>query len=289
MSQTGNSDSGYGIPCVRMQQTKLHKVSRVRPLSAGCSVLEVDGPIPQTRAGQFYMLRTENQWPVMLPRPFSLYSRAEDGRNGAFLLKAIGPGTEALVACRAGDRVWITGPLGRSSPADVPNPVCVAGGIGLAPFLLLAEERRDRGDSPPRLVFGGRTVAHLAGMNDFDSLAELHTCTDDGSHGSRGLVTDLMEELLQRGVVKSGETVFCCGPDPMMAAVARLCAANELRCFLSLETYMACGYGVCNGCTVPVQGERFRGWPYSKACIQGPVYEASELRDLKHPPPALRK
>ncbi|MBL8733965.1 MAG: dihydroorotate dehydrogenase electron transfer subunit, partial [Planctomycetes bacterium] len=51
-----------------------------------------------------------------------------------------------------------------------------------------------------------------------------------------------------------------------------------LRCFLSLETYMACGYGVCNGCTVEVQGERFKGWPFSRTCVEGPVYEACELR-----------
>ena len=72
--------------------------------------------------------------------------------------------------------------------------------------------------------------------------------------------------------------IFCCGPDPMMHAVAKLCEARALRCFLSLETYMACGYGVCNGCTVEVQGERFKGWPYSRTCMEGPVYEACELQ-----------
>jgi dihydroorotate dehydrogenase electron transfer subunit len=62
-----------------------------------------------------------------------------------------------------------------------------------------------------------------------------------------------------------------------MHAVAKLCEQRSLRCFLSLETYMACGYGVCNGCSVRVQGPRFKGWPYSKTCIEGPVYEACEL------------
>ncbi|HIE70920.1 MAG TPA: dihydroorotate dehydrogenase electron transfer subunit, partial [Planctomycetes bacterium] len=91
------------------------------------------------------------------------------------------------------------------------------------------------------------------------------------------------EDLLAKGEVKEGGTVFCCGPDPMMLAVADLCEKRGLRCFLSLETYMACGYGVCNGCTVKVKGERFGGWPYSKTCIEGPVYEACELvRDETH-------
>jgi hypothetical protein len=89
--------------------------------------------------------------------------------------------------------------------------------------------------------------------------------------------TRLLDDLLARGEVKAGETVFCCGPDRMMHAVADLCAARGLRCFLSLETYMACGYGVCNGCTVEVQGPRFKGWPYSRTCMEGPVYDACEL------------
>ena len=246
-------------------------------LSGGCFVLEVDGPIPETRAGQFYMVRSEHRWPVLLPRPFSLYDRSGDGQKGSFLIKAIGPGTAALRDCQRGEKVWITGPLGIPFREDVENPVCIAGGIGLVPFLLLAERQRELGRAPIRLVFGGRNVEFLAGMDDFAGLAEVHPCTDDGSHGFRGLVTDLLVDLVDRGAVRSGETVFCCGPDPMMHAVAKACEAHGLRCYLSLETYMACGFGVCSGCTVPVTGDRFQGWPYSRTCTQGPVYEASEL------------
>jgi dihydroorotate dehydrogenase electron transfer subunit len=260
-----------------MQQTRKHRVTRVRTLSGGCFVLEVEGPIPETLAGQFYMLRTESQWPVMLPRPFSLYGRGSSGQSGSFLMKGIGPGTNALRDCESGDEVWVTGPLGRPFPEEIENPVCIAGGIGLAPFLLLAERQVELGRVPARLLFGGRNAALLAGMQDFDDLADVHPCTDDGSHGFHGLVTDLLASLIEKGVVTEGETAFCCGPDPMMHAVARMCAERGLRCYLSLENYMACGYGVCNGCSVEVQGPRFAGWPYSKTCLQGPVYEASEL------------
>ena len=121
------------------------------------------------------------------------------------------------------------------------------------------------------------TYANPTQIEDFESIAKVFASTDDGSHGFHGMVTGLLESLLASGEVKPGEIVFCCGPDPMMLAVAALCEQRGLRCFLSLETYMACGYGVCNGCTVHVQGERFGGWPYSKTCIEGPVYEACEL------------
>ncbi len=260
-----------------MQQSRKHRVTRIRALSGGCFALEVDGPIPETRSGQFYMVRTDLQWPVLLPRPFSLYDRNSDGRGGAFLMKGIGPGTNAFRDCVVGDEVWVTGPLGRPFPEAVANPVCIAGGIGLAPFLLLARRQLELGREPMRLLFGGRNVALLAGMQDFEQIAEVHPCTDDGSHGFHGMVSDLLAKLLDDGVLASGETVFCCGPDPMMHAVAKMCEARGLTCYLSLENYMACGYGVCNGCSVPVKGPRFAGWPYSKTCQQGPVYEAGEL------------
>jgi dihydroorotate dehydrogenase electron transfer subunit len=257
-------------------QTRLHTVRRLRALTGGCFVLEVDGPLPVTRAGQFYMLRTEQRWPVLLPRPFSLYDRADDGSAGGFLMKAIGPGTRAFAAMRAGERVWLTGPLGGAFP-ELDDPVCIAGGIGLAPFLLLARQQRAAGKPPPRLLFGGRDLAALAGIEDFTDLARVHAATDDGSFGFAGLVTDLLADLLERGVVAPRDTVLCCGPDPMMHAVAAMCAARGLACHLSLETYMACGYGVCNGCSVHMQAHAFGGWTYSRACQQGPVYAANDL------------
>jgi dihydroorotate dehydrogenase electron transfer subunit len=257
-------------------QTRVHTLRRSRDLGGGSFALEVDGPIPPTLPGQFYMLRTEHRWPVQLPRPFSLYDRAADGSSGSFLVKPVGEGTRALCALRPGDGIVLNGPLGQPFPREFAAPVCVAGGVGLAPFLLLAREAMAAGRQL-RLLFGGRTRAMLSGIDDFQGLVQMHASTDDGSFGFPGRVTDLLADLVQRGVVQRGEVVFCCGPDPMMEAVAALCERLGLRCFLSLETYMACGYGVCNGCTVKVQGERFKGWPYSRTCMEGPVYEACEL------------
>jgi dihydroorotate dehydrogenase electron transfer subunit len=257
-------------------QTRVHTLRRCRDLGGGSFAIEVDGPIPATAPGQFYMLRTERRWPVQLPRPFSLYDRAADGSWGSFLVKPVGEGTRALCEARPGDGIVLNGPLGMPFPVEHLDPVCIAGGVGLAPFLLLARQAKAQGREL-RLLFGGRTRALLSGMEDFAGLVRMHTSTDDGSHGFSGRVTALLEDLLARGVVKAGEIVFCCGPDPMMEAVAKVCEQRGLRCFLSLETYMACGYGVCNGCTVKVQGPRFKGWPYSRTCMEGPVYETCEL------------
>lgn len=240
-------------------------------------MLEVEGPIAETFPGQFYMLRTDDRWPVLVPRPLSLYDRGDGGSHGGFLIKAIGPGTQALASCEAGDQVWLTGPFGKPFPEDVEDPVCVAGGVGLAPFLLLSQRYRELGKQPPRLLFGGRDRDSLAGMDDFGDLARVWTSTEDGSHGERGLVTHLLTGLLERGEVTAADTVFCCGPDPMMHAVAALCAERGMACYLSLENYMGCGFGVCNGCTVEVVPERYGGWPYSRSCQEGPVYDARDL------------
>ena len=257
-------------------QSRVHVLQKLRDLGGGAFAVEVDGPIPATGSGQFYMLRTEERWPVQLPRPFSLYDRAADGSWGSFLVKPVGDGTRAICDLKPGEKLVVTGPLGRTFPTDVDDPICIAGGVGLAPFLLLARSQFAAGRKM-RLLFGGRNRAALSGIEDFQDIAKVFASTDDGSHGFHGMVTALLEDLLASGEVKPGETVFCCGPDPMMLAVAALRELRGLRCFLSLETYMACGYGVCNGCTVRVTGPRFDGWPYSKTCIDGPVYEACEL------------
>jgi dihydroorotate dehydrogenase electron transfer subunit len=257
-------------------QTRAHRLRRCRDLGGGSFALEVEGPIPATEPGQFFMLRTAERWPVQLPRPFSLFDRAPDGAWGSFLIKPVGEGTRALCALRTGDEMVLNGPLGQPFPRDIQEPVCVAGGVGLAPFLLLARQAKANGRDL-RLLFGGRNRAALSGLEDFEAIARVWTSTDDGSHGLHGMVTALLDDLLQKGEVKRGEVVFCCGPDPKMHAVAKLCEQRGLRCFLSLETYMACGYGVCNGCTVKVQGPRFKGWPYSRTCMEGPVYESCEL------------
>lgn len=258
-------------------ETQILTLRGRRELSGGCHVLEVDGPIAETLPGQFYMLQTVEGWPVMLPRPFSLYDRGDGGAWGSFLLRDVGPGTHALCTAPVGAELRVTGPLGRCFSGEIEDPICVAGGIGLAPFLLLARQAVAAERKPVRLLFGGRSREMLAGIEDFEGIARVTAATDDGSFGHHGLVTSLMETMLADGRIREGETVFCCGPDPMMEAVAALCRDRGLVCYVSLETYMACGYGVCNGCTVEVCGERFGDWPYSKTCFDGPVYRADEL------------
>lgn len=282
-----------------MAQSRAHRVTENRDLGGGSFVLRVAGPFPETRAGQFCMLRTELGWPVMLPRPFSWFDvvrpgeaspRAGEEQGAAsFLGKAIGPGTRHLASLAVGDEVLVTGPLGRTWPqvGDGPEPVCIAGGVGLAPFLLWAKERHaDVRGRRVQILYGGASASAIVAREDFapavagDSAdgPEWHVATDDGSLGFRGNVLELYRDLAERGVIDDRAPVYCCGPDPMMEAVAADCRARAVRCVVSLETYMACGFGVCNGCSVEVTGTgRFEGKKYVKSCVDGPVFDADEL------------
>ena len=100
-------------------QTRVHTLRRQRELGGGSFAVEVDGPIAETGPGQFFMLRTQDRWPVLLPRPFSLYDRAADGSWGSFLVKGVGPGTRALLDLEPGEGMVLNGPLGRSFPDDI--------------------------------------------------------------------------------------------------------------------------------------------------------------------------
>lgn len=138
------------------------------------------------------------------------------------------------------------------------------------------------------MCYGVRSAEYLAGLNDFRMNGlELKISTDDGSEGHHGLVTDLLIESVDSADAPGA--VFCCGPEPMMKAVQDICAARSVPCWLSLESPMACGFGVCFSCVTRVRldasssdacslGRRKSdGWDYCRTCVEGPVFPAERL------------
>jgi dihydroorotate dehydrogenase electron transfer subunit len=259
------------------------RIRRREDLGFDNHVLHLEGDFEAALPGQFCMLSLCEGWPVLLPRPFS-YFDLEPGQSATILIKTIGPGSRALVEAEVGARLLLTGPLGGSFPdvqaSGASEPVCIAGGVGLAPFLLWARQRLAKAGRSVPLLYGAASRDMLVGREPFaDGAQRWHLSTDDGSEGFHGNVLDLYKDLLARGEVSADAPVYCCGPDPMMKAVASFCAAEGRDCFVSLETYMACGYGVCNGCSVEVKPVgRFEGKKYVKTCTEGPVFHAEELR-----------
>jgi dihydroorotate dehydrogenase electron transfer subunit len=237
------------------------------------------------RPGQFVMLRLSDTNDPLLGRPFALYDTVLDGAGQPFAIDivylVVGKMTGLLSRLSSADRVEVWGPLGNGFPELTAEQVnFVAGGIGQTPFLAYAREllgSRGYGGSPARqlakrvvLYYGVRSTSLAAGVNDFISAAcEVRLASDDGSIGHRGFVTQLLEADRPAGLF------IGCGPEPMLHALAKLTTRWGAKCYLSLETPMACGFGACFSCVTKVKTPT--GWDYKRVCVEGPVFDANEL------------
>lgn len=245
----------------------------------------------QILPGQFFMIRQPDETDPLLGRPFALYDTYQQhGRPAGvdFVYIVVGKLTARMSRWKAGDRAEIWGPLGNGFPLPQPKRLMmVAGGIGQTPFLAVAREAlglRSYG-RPPRqlterlaqvtLCYGVRSADSLAGLDEFESLGiEVRIATDDGTRGRRGFVTDLLTSAVDAG--DPPDSVFCCGPEPMMHRVQQICAEQALPCWLSLESPMACGFGACFSCVVRVRMDD-GSWDYRRSCVEGPVFPAEQL------------
>ena len=191
------------------------------------------GRVDPGTPGQFFMLEAPGR---ILTRPFSL-CLAPRGELG-FLIDPIGPGTSALAAVEPGDDLGVLGPLGNGFRLDVRRPLLVGGGIGIAPLPYLSEAL----EQPPT-VLGFRSEHH----------AEAAVLVPNAEV--------VIDPVLVTDVIPLDRDVLACGPEPMLEAVRVLAPAAQL----AWEAPMACGYGACYGCVVPVDGELVR------LCVEGPV------------------
>ena len=191
------------------------------------------GTIEPGVPGQFFMLEAPGR---VLPRPFSL-CLAPRGEL-AFLVDPVGPGTRALASLEVGDRIHVFGPLGNGFRLDVPRPVLVGGGIGIAPLPYLSEAL----EHPPA-VLGFRSELHAEAAALLPN-AEV-----------------VLDPVLVTDVLPLDRDVLACGPEPMLEAVRALAPDAQL----AWEAPMACGYGACYGCVVEIDGA------LKRLCVEGPV------------------
>jgi len=244
--------------------------------------LAVSGAFRDARPGQFVMLRPAGRGFPFLGRPLGIYSLAEYG-NGArieILYRAAGKGTKVISTLCEGDRIEILGPLGNRFELrpGMRTAVLVAGGIGIAPLVFLAEKLRR--DAPPErlemvLYIGAKCSAGLLGIDRMNSFgAEVRVSTDDGSAGYEGPVTDLFrEDLLSFDASKT--EVFVCGPNPMLKRMGEMIADYPVTCQVLMEERMACGMGACLGCTIEVRTPT--GLEYRQVCADGPVFDLRSI------------
>lgn len=253
------------------------------PLSSDYNVLGLAAPeiATQTAPGQFVMLKVADRNEPLLRRPFSVFEILEDRGHliGVSILnKRIGTSTGQLFDARPGDRVHCLGPLGRPfSPVAPPaHAWLVAGGVGLAPFATLAQALRRR-KTDVTLYYGARRASELFFLDYFERLGvRLVLTTEDGSRGAQGRVTLPLERDLRARPRAADLTVYACGPEAMLAAVAKLAAAHGRPSQVSVERVMGCGLGGCYSCVIPVLAAG-RAPHFVRSCIAGPVFRGDEI------------
>ncbi|MBE9532023.1 MAG: dihydroorotate dehydrogenase electron transfer subunit [Proteobacteria bacterium] len=233
---------------------------------------------PEIVPGQFVMLKITDDYDPLLRRPFGIYGllRSQEKTVLEIVYKVVGKGTKKMSSLTPGDRLDVMAPIGNGFPElkEGEELIMVAGGIGIAPFKLLAAKYPDS-----VLLFGARDASEAVLVNEIKDMGlRVKVATMDGSRGTKGLVTELMESEFNRQSV-----VFACGPLGMLRAVSKLSHDNRVKSFVSLERAMACGVGACLGCAVKTKhgddnAERATFENLKMVCSDGPVFDG-ELID----------
>jgi dihydroorotate dehydrogenase electron transfer subunit len=205
------------------------------------------------RPGQFFMLQADPE-PAAAYLPRALSAAWANEREIAFLIDTRGEGTRRLAAAA---RISLLGPLGKGFRIAEGPALLVGGGIGAAVLPWLRSELAHAGRAP-RTLLGFRSPAHAVCAALVDPEADVV------------LEPVLVTEPLARLLPFPG-TVYACGPDPMLRAVAAVCAEHNVRCQVAMEAAMACGFGACYGCAVRIDGA------WRRLCIEGPVLESGRI------------
>ncbi len=247
------------------QVTQITDVEHPQPEYA---LLRFSGKQPVTgKPGQFLMVRGDWGTDPILPRAFSL---VEVGNKGAILVREVGKGTKKLREMRPGDELGVLGPGGQgfSVPQAGSRPVLVAGGVGVAPLVFLAEQLASEGVRPI-FIYGARSSQDLPLRSRAAQAGDMIITTEDGSSGEQGMVTGPLQRILEGS---EQVQLFSCGPEPMLKAVALLAKRAGVSCEIALESPMACGMGTCKGCAVPGADGNYR-----YVCCDGPVFNSAEI------------
>lgn len=263
------------------------------------------------KPGQFIQIRCSDTLDPFLRRPFSVH-RVRARKEIEILYEVVGKGTKILAEKKQGDFIDILGPLGtgftlpRITNDERRITILIAGGIGVAPLVFLAEELA-REKIKTIVLIGTKTRNLILCEKDFKKIASgVHIATQDGTRGHKGLVSGLFKEILRTRAVRRslGEvgnderpfdfaqgrrvTIYACGPNAMLRTIAGICGKRQVECQVSLEEKMACGTGACLGCAVKVKEvisppftlpkkERMEGFTYKLACKDGPVFNAKQI------------
>lgn len=253
-----------------MIQTKAQVISN-KEIATGCYDLRLFSPeITMTaQPGQFVHALCDQDRNFILRRPFSI-SRLLGGNVFELLFKVVGKGTAVLSKLQARQLVDIIGPLGCGfkMSEDLNKVVLVAGGMGVAPLIFLADKLVGQGIET-HVLQGAASKEELLHFMVLRSIASrVLPVTEDGSLGHQGLVVDFLSTVIEK---EKPQQIYACGPEPMLKKVAEMAMEYKIGCQVSLERRMACGLGACYSCVCQTKSG------YKKVCAEGPVFQGQEI------------
>ncbi|MBI5184398.1 MAG: dihydroorotate dehydrogenase electron transfer subunit [Nitrospinae bacterium] len=252
----------------------------------GISAPELAG---KAKPGQFVMISVrDGRYDPILRRPMGIMFIEKWGIE--ILYQLVGRGTYIISRMGPGDPIDVIGPFGNGFQLRHDRDIwIIAGGCGLAPFFELVKQLSHKMEKGKKITMflGARTYPDLPALGLLERFGiKPGIATEDGSAGFHGLVTELVENSLSESHGKDGPLLLASGPFGMLRALADLAVRRGLECFVSIDRRMACGFGVCLGCVVPVKqvsedaqesGESGAGISYKCACTDGPVFNAREI------------
>ncbi len=232
----------------------------------------------ECKPGHFVHIQV-NPYPFpLLRRAFSIYDT--DGRETLeVVFKVVGQGTRMLSLKEAGDEMNLLGPLGNNfTPLQVDEVgIMLAGGLGIVPVYFYAQAlAKINGRVPVFFLYGAKNKSELYCLADTDRLkARVFYSTDDGSHGFKGFLTQLLDELIRRERLPADKIkLYACGPEPMLARLSDYALEKKMFCELSLEVGMPCGMGTCMGCVIKYRPDKNQDIIYKRVCCEGPIFRA---------------
>ncbi|MEE1271666.1 MAG: dihydroorotate dehydrogenase electron transfer subunit [Bacteroidales bacterium] len=220
--------------------------------------------LPEINPGQFVEVQVNSDSKVLLRRPISINDVDSQTNEISLIIQTVGQGTKELAKINEGEEINLVYPLGNGFNIEGENPLLVGGGVGIAPLLYLAKNFHAKGIKP-KVLLGFRSQEQMIDLKEYEKYADVYISTQDGSVGSKGLVTE--NEIF----TQSYDIIYTCGPTPMMKAISDYSLKNNIKCYASLENKMACGIGACLCCVQnTTEGHKC-------TCTEGPVFNVKDI------------
>lgn len=256
-------------------KAKLLKKEELKPEIFKFSV-QADEIVSIAKPGNFIEIKVNDNIEPFLRRPISIYNMDKENGILEFIFQVKGKGTTILSKRNEGELIDILGPLGFGTfkYSSYENLAIIGGGIGVFPLYELAKNAKSENKNV-NTYLGFRNIDLVVLENEFRQVStQLTITTDDGSYSQKGFAIDFLKKDIDAGKIDS---IYACGPLPMLKAVRKLAVEKNIPCQISLEERMACGLGVCLGCAVKTAKSPKEEPKYWHVCKAGPVFQAKDI------------